>query len=550
MIARVRLVSGLILFTFTLCHLLNHVAGLGSVAAMMAAKPWLTGPWQFGPVGLVLAWALLAHWGIALWSLYQRRSLRLRGWEWAQLLLGLVFPLLMVPHLIGLIWGRHLYDLDQDYQSVMATYWLSDPVFGVVQVAAMLVGWLHGCLGLHYWLRLKPAYEPWRPWLGTGAIMVPTLALAGFIAAGLDLREALQLTPTRLGEIFAQAGLTTDIATTLKGAMLNSALAVAVVNIMPFAARWLRDSGLARKRRPVITLPDQRSFRSMPGASVLEVLRNNGVAIASVCGGRGRCTTCRVQVVDGAHGLPAPEGVEARALGRIHAPPGLRLACQIHPMSDLTILPLLPPTATAAEGRRPGGLEGREQRVTALFVDLRGSTRLGETKLPYDVLFILNQFFAEMTQAIHATRGHYAQFNGDGLLALYGLNGSPEEGARDAVRGAAAMLARLDKLNETLHSELPSPLRVGIGVHAGEAIVGAMGPPRALTVTAIGDTINTAARLESLTKEHGVSVILSEDVVRWAGLRLDDVPVHSTQVRGRHQHIRYFAMEAPPAVAA
>jgi adenylate cyclase len=82
--------------------------------------------------------------------------------------------------------------------------------------------------------------------------------------------------------------------------------------------------------------------------------------------------------------------------------------------------------------------------VTVVFVDIRGSTTLGEAKLPYDVLFILNRFFREMSSAIAATRGHYSQFTGDGLMALYGLDvADPATGPASALSGAREMLARL-----------------------------------------------------------------------------------------------------------
>ena len=133
-----------------------------------------------------------------------------------------------------------------------------------------------------------------------------------------------------------------------------------------------------------------------------------------------------------------------------------------------------PDDAGAAEGAVGGGLEGNERLITVLFVDLRGSTDLGESKMPYDLLYILNQFFHEMTKALEATNGHYAQFAGDGLMALYGLNArDPAAGAAEALRGAREMLARMDQLNSRLRGDLLQPLRIGIGIHFGEAIVGA-----------------------------------------------------------------------------
>jgi hypothetical protein len=113
--------------------------------------------------------------------------------------------------------------------------------------------------------------------------------------------------------------------------------------------------------------------------------------------------------------------------------------------------------------------------------------------MPYDFLYILNQFFYEMTKALAATNGHYAQFAGDGLMALYGLNAKdPATGAADALRGAREMLARMDQLNSRLRGDLLQPLRIG------EAIVGAMGPPSAQIISTIGQVVNTCARLEQL----------------------------------------------------
>src|SRR6185436_16839331 len=183
--------------------------------------------------------------------------------------------------------------------------------------------------------------------------------------------------------------------------------------------------------------------------------------------------------------------------------------------------------------------------VAAMFVDLRGSTQLGETRLPYDVVFILNQFFAEMSDALRATGGHYAQFTGDGLLALYGLETEIGPACSQALAGAADMHRRMGLLNARLARELAAPLRIGIGVHAGMAIVGSMGPPSAPIVSAIGDTVNSAARLESLTKDYGCTLVVSLDTLRFAGLAPPDVGVRQVEVRGRAGRLAVLPVEDP-----
>jgi adenylate cyclase len=183
-----------------------------------------------------------------------------------------------------------------------------------------------------------------------------------------------------------------------------------------------------------------------------------------------------------------------------------------------------------------------------MFVDLRGSTQLGETRLPYDVVFILNQFFAEMSEALRATGGHYSQFAGDGLLALYGLETDIGPACRAALAGAADMHRRMGVLNARLAHELAAPLRIGIGVHAGVAIVGSMGPPAAPIVSAIGDTINSAARLENLAKQYGCTMVVSVDTLRFAGIAPPEVGVQRVEVRGKTEQLEVLPIDDPAAL--
>jgi adenylate cyclase len=188
--------------------------------------------------------------------------------------------------------------------------------------------------------------------------------------------------------------------------------------LLPFVGRGVRGWLYRRRRPPLLSHSGGRTMPILPGATVLETLRENGIPHASVCGGRARCTTCRILVTKGLDRLPEPAGLEATALARIGATLGMRLACQIRPSADISIIPLLAAEAGAADGTVRGGLEGSERLIAVLFVDLRGSTILGEAKMPYDLLYVLNQFFHEMTKAVQATNGHYSQFTGDGMMAL------------------------------------------------------------------------------------------------------------------------------------
>ena len=536
---RLRLGSALIMLAFVVCHLCAHAFLLVSFDAADAALNLLMAPWRTS-IGLaLLAAAAAVHYANALWSIWLRRSLSPSRWEWWQLGLGLCIPALLVHHVVSVRIAIGVAGFDGTYDSVLALQWLVLPWLAVIQAAAVIVVWAHAMIGLHFWLRTKPSYPQWRGALAIAGLLLPTLALSGYVAAGNQvLRSAGAQVPSSMTD--AMIGQTNRIAA------IGWSLHLALV-LLPFAARGVRRMVEWRNRPPLLTHAGGRTVAMLPGATVLETLREHGIPHAAVCGGRARCTTCRVLVTQGLDALPAPEALEAKALTRIAATPGMRLACQIRPTADIAVTPLLAADASAADGTVRGGLEGRERLITVVFVDLRGSTTLAERKLPYDVLFLLNQFFHAMTQALAATNGHNSQFTGDGLMALYGLyTDDPAAGAADAVRGAREMLLRLGELNRKLGDELEAPLRIGVGIHLGEAITGAMGPPKSQIISAIGDTVNTAARLESLTKDYDCALILSRRAAEAAGLDLGGRDLHECAVKGRHETVQFYALKSVP----
>src|SRR6202007_3258114 len=249
--------------------------------------------------------------------------------------------------------------------------------------------------------------------------------------------------------------------------------------------------------------PDGRFVEVTPGTSVLEASRLAGIPHASVCGGRGRCSTCRVRIRGDVHGIDPPAEDELRVLRRTSATSTVRLACQLRPHGAVEVTPLLSPFSHAADGRRRVDLaQGSEREIAVLFADIRGFTALAEGRLPYDVAFVLNRYFAAMGRAVEAAGGRVDKFIGDGVMALFGIETGSEAGCRQALAAARLMSERLAELNAALRVELDRPLRIGIGIHCGPVIVGEMGYGSAAAITAIGDAVNIASRLEELTKEY------------------------------------------------
>ena len=190
-----RLGSGLILFVFVVTHLANHALGLISLEAMETGRNYFLLLWR-NPVGSTLFLGSLAvHMGFALHSLYSRRRLKMRFGEAAQLILGFAAPVLLISHILGTRAAVELYGTDDTYTYVLLALWVDSPTHGLRQVAATLIVWTHACIGIYYWLRLKPWFARIVPALYGMALMVPVLGLLGFVSAGRTVGRMAEADP-------------------------------------------------------------------------------------------------------------------------------------------------------------------------------------------------------------------------------------------------------------------------------------------------------------------------------------------------------------------
>ena len=178
---------------------------------------------------------------------------------------------------------------------------------------------------------------------------------------------------------------------------------------------------------------------------------------------------------------------------------------------------------------------GQERYLVNMFVDMRGSTKLAEKRLPFDTVFIVNRFLGAVSQAVLESGGMPNQFVGDGMLALFGLSTTRQEACRQALRAAAMIAANVDELNKFLEHDLREPIRFGIGINGGEVIVGDIGYRDHMVFTALGDAVNVAARLQDMTKSLACEVVVSDEVRATAGLSADALPQHDVEIRGRNE---------------
>jgi adenylate cyclase len=537
MIRQLRLSSGLVMLAYVTMHLVNHAVGLISLEAMEDVLWYIFRIWSNRPAQVLLYGSFLVHYGLALWALWQRRSLRLHVSELSQIILGFAIPILLARHVVGTRIADNFFHTDTGYYAYLLwLYFVRVPEYGYLQMLVLVVAWGHAMIGLHFWLRVRPWYARMQPAALVIAVLLPVLSLLGMIEAGRQV-IALAADPNWTRQAFAHMTLPSPETRDALEAIINGlswffggvVAAVLLARFVRYA--WRRRHGLVQ-----IGYPDGRFVEVTPGTSVLEASRIAGIPHASVCGGRGRCSTCRVRVRGDINSIDPPEAVEQRVLRRIAATQNIRLACQLRPRGNVEVTPLLPPFALAADGRRRVDFaQGSEREIAILFADIRGFTALAEGRLPYDVVFVLNRYFSAMGRAIESAGGRVDKFIGDGVMALFGIESSTRAGCREALAAARLMSERLGELNLSLRAELDRPLRIGIGIHCGPVIVGEIGYGNAAAITAIGDAVNTASRLEGSTKDYDCELVVSEETIDCADFDLTDFPRHEVELRGKRE---------------
>jgi adenylate cyclase len=366
------------------------------------------------------------------------------------------------------------------------------------------------------------------------AIFVPLSALGGFASAGRGMQQVIE-DPAVFATIkqithwpsVADFDQLAQIRTLVR---VEFAIVLALVSGYFVLTHFVRVSGPKAKISyvggPTVTVP--------AGSTLLEISRQCGIPHASVCGGRSRCSTCRVRIEKGSSSLPPAAFTEAVTLGSIGAPDNVRLACQIRPTGNLVVTRMLRPASTGPEAvdlseENSGGVE---KSLAVMFVDMREFTRLSEKRLPFDIVFFLNEFFGVVGSAIVEQGGRIDKFLGDGLLAVFGEKTGVEIGCRQALRTARAIDLALDHVNAKLEDELGRALRVGIGIDAGLLVLGRIGFGESVDYTVIGNAVNVASRLEALAKEKSLQIVLSSSVARHAGWTPTTEFTTSIAVRG------------------
>ena len=527
-----RLASGVILFIYVALHLVNHALGLISIAVAERGLRIAVAVWQSPPGTLILYGAAGTHIALAFLALYQHRTLRMPPAELLRIALGLSIPTLLIVHAVGTRLAFELYNHPPDYAHVVWMLWHSGREGR--QIALLVPGWMHGCMGINFAFGKRAGYLRFRLPLFGAALLLPAFAVLGFLSM--------------LKEVSLLAQDPAWVATTI--VPLDDAQRLALGNVHDgllalyfgaiaavFIARLARAFVEGRRGSLVsIGYPD-RTVRVPRGWSVLEASRSHHIAHVSMCGGRARCSTCRVRVLAGEDQCPPPADDERRTLMRIHAADGVRLACQLRPLGNINVVPLLTAVPRAS---RDSASDAAEHEVAVMLVDFRWR-KSQRRLLPHDLLYALNRFSETVGDTARAAGGLPIQFMGDRVVVLFGLDVVPFEANRQALLAAAKLDLHLAALRVQLRRELGCETGHVIHLHTGMAAVGETGDQLTRTLIAAGSVIDVVRQLASSNAQHAAQredepddecIVVSRPVWQAAQRDMQSIVWHELELTG------------------
>jgi class 3 adenylate cyclase/nitrite reductase/ring-hydroxylating ferredoxin subunit len=304
----------------------------------------------------------------------------------------------------------------------------------------------------------------------------------------------------------------------------------------------------------ITCLPDGKTIILEPSETILEADLKADIPHAHACGGRAKCSTCRIIVLKGLENCSARTELEQVIASRLGFSVEVRLACQTKPQGDVAFRRLVLnetdlDVASQLLKKRTGPV-GESKPIAVLFSDIRGFTTLAQTLSPYDVMFALNRHFRELGEIIESNGGYIDNFIGDALMALFGVDGDKTAPFR-SVKAAVEMLQANDRMSPYMEATYGHAFPIGIGVHYGEAVIGTLGSSSKERLTAIGDTVNVASRIEAANKEAGTRLLISSELYE---LVKDDVIMDDfirVKLRGTQERVSLYEISGvqPAALA-
>ena len=539
-----RSTTGCFLYFYVFTHLLNHSLGLISLETMEAGRALFLRFWRHDVLFYLLYGTLLIHFLLGIYALGRRRSVKMSRKEWIRNSCAVLIPFFLASHLSITLWGSRFLGLNDSYSFMILSTYVLDPIGYILLGLMVTVVWTHGSIGILGLLEFRKIYADYRGVFHTIIFSLPVLAYGGYLNASFELAKESETNPLAILEILANSNFTKEMGvdivflSDLLQFLIYPSLLLTMLLFLVF--RRIFEKKFFSTRVQYI---DGTFVNISKGKSVLEASHTANRYHESVCGGRGRCTTCRVKVISNLDDLPTPNKIEQRVIDRLGFDPSIRLACQLRPEKNIEINPLISLVKNEKQKLRFDNqehLSGQEKETVIMFCDLRGFTTLSEGKMPFDVVFILNKYFKLVTDAVTENQGRIDKFIGDGVMAIFDQDHNTSLNCKNALRASSQITESLADLNSELSNEEIDPLRIGIGIHTGKAIIGKMGYGEASSETAIGDTVNVASRLEQLTKNYSCQLMFSNAVAEEAMLDKTKLKSVRTEIRGKKKEIDAF----------
>ena len=278
--------------------------------------------------------------------------------------------------------------------------------------------------------------------------------------------------------------------------------------------------------------------------SILEIALKHGIPHMHICGGNARCSTCRIVIKQGLENILPRNEIEQRLAEKKGLDNCIRLACQTHIKGAVTLRRLVIDDLDADITRHQQDDVGREQPLAILFSDIRGFTDFSERHLPYDVIHILNRYFQEMGAAVLEHHGYIDKYIGDGLMALFGVNDCDASiNCFNAISAAFQMIQSLEKVNRYLKQNFDESFEIGIGIHFGNVVLGNIGHREKVQLTAIGDAVNVASRIEKETKQTNTSILISESMYFQIKEKVRVGKTLNTKLKGKKGSFQLYEIE-------
>ena len=260
--------------------------------------------------------------------------------------------------------------------------------------------------------------------------------------------------------------------------------------------------------------PDNKNIKIAQDETILTASIRKEIPHLSACGGVGKCSTCRINIISGLENCSVRTEDEIKLAERLNLPETVRLACQTKVCGRVKYRRLLLDkrdlTLNSQLTTKKSGSVGTVRNLTIMFCDIKGFTPFSESLSAYDVIFILNRYFSIMREIIIKNGGEVNNYIGDAIMAIFGLKESRQQILR-SVNAGLQMLEAMDEFKKYLKEAYDRIFDMRIGIHYGEVIVGSVGYGDDKKLTVIGDVVNIASRIESTNKDAGTRILISEN---------------------------------------